>query len=323
MIEKQTLYIVGNGFDLYHWDGLQPDTSYQCFRDFLKQNNSEAYDLFSKYFPLNGTWGNFEEALAELDTDFLWDGLRTYINDIDPHRSGDASWEVKRYVDLLTVEMPKALKKFISGESEKNVAIQYPHSVDKMRLNLPDQALYLSFNYTNTLERYYNIPASQICYIHGRASTDDDLIIGHGVELQELERSITNPIMPEGLTAEQEEAWYDQMSNEHSWSLEIAEEELEPYWRKSFKDTAVIIGENQKLFNSCVELNKIVVMGHSLSEVDMPYFEEIIKKARNQLTWEVSFYSDEKKQRLENALLNLGVSKSAIAFFKLQDRIIR
>lgn len=44
----KNLYIIGNGFDLYH--GL--DTKYQTFAKYLAENDSEVYDLLLTYYGL-------------------------------------------------------------------------------------------------------------------------------------------------------------------------------------------------------------------------------------------------------------------------------
>ena len=42
----KTLYIIGNGFDMYH--GL--DTKYQSFGFFLKKKHSRIYDYLTDYY---------------------------------------------------------------------------------------------------------------------------------------------------------------------------------------------------------------------------------------------------------------------------------
>ena len=39
--------------------------------------------------------------------------------------------------------------------------------------------MFLNFNYTDTLEKVYGIPASNILYIHGNALRGNNLILGH------------------------------------------------------------------------------------------------------------------------------------------------
>lgn len=42
-----------------------------------------------------------------------------------------------------------------------------------------NNSLFLNFNYTDTLEKTYNICSENILYIHGKALNGDRLIIGH------------------------------------------------------------------------------------------------------------------------------------------------
>ena len=44
---------------------------------------------------------------------------------------------------------------------------------------LPVECKYLTFNYTETLEVIYGIPASNILHIHGSRILDNEYIIGH------------------------------------------------------------------------------------------------------------------------------------------------
>lgn len=46
-------------------------------------------------------------------------------------------------------------------------------------LDLPMECRYLTFNYTETLERVYSIPESNILHIHGSRLSDKEYIIGH------------------------------------------------------------------------------------------------------------------------------------------------
>ncbi|MBL4616580.1 MAG: bacteriophage abortive infection AbiH family protein [Robiginitomaculum sp.] len=319
MISKQTLCIIGNGFDLYDWNGKTPNTSYKCFGEYLKDNEPEIYDAFAKHFSLDGNWGNFETVLSEPDIESIWDYLRNYMDDSNPHRSGEVSWEAEKYVGLLTNKMSEALRTFISGEAYKHGGIQYPKNLNGIQLHLPKNALYLSFNYTNTLERYYGILESRICYLHGKSGRDEDLIIGHGVDPEELEIPENLPVMPDNLSAEQQERWLEQMSDQYSFSAELTKEEVNQYWRESFKDTKVIIKEHDEFFQRCAGINRVIIMGHSLSGVDLPYFEEIKKKVDSNAHWSVSYNSEDEKNHLRTAIKNLGVLDEQISLFQLSS----
>lgn len=95
----KTLYIIGNGFDIYH--GL--DTSYQAFGYFLQEQYTKLYDYLVQYYGLpeldiddpesdyDILWSDFESALADLDFETILDdntdSLPNY--DSDEFRSRD------------------------------------------------------------------------------------------------------------------------------------------------------------------------------------------------------------------------------------------
>ena len=58
--EPTTLFIIGNGFDLYHGS----KSSYFEFRDFLKKRNRYLSDDLELYFDCENFWGDFENNLV-------------------------------------------------------------------------------------------------------------------------------------------------------------------------------------------------------------------------------------------------------------------
>lgn len=318
MTAAKTLCVIGNGFDLHHWNGRTPDTSLQSFKNFIQRNESEMHEEISIRFSLKNDWGNFETALAELDREEMWPDIEYYLDDSNPHRSGEAGLEAERRIDLLTIKMREALHKFISGKAYKWGGIQYPCNINDTKLQLPNDALYLNFNYTDTLERYYSIARSSICYIHHKASETEEIIIGHGVNPDKLKKE-PEPKMPDNLTPKEEELWLDHMNDNYSLSRNLADEELDQYGEKSFKDTKFFIRKNKDFFEKCTAVRNIIVMGHSLAGVDAPYFEKIKKSVSPATHWRVSFFGDEKKDDTRNAILKLGVAENRISLFKLTD----
>lgn len=51
----------------------------------------------------------------------------------------------------------------------------------KAKFSLSTKARYLTFNYTETLERLYNIPQQNILHVHGSRLRHDEYIIGHNM----------------------------------------------------------------------------------------------------------------------------------------------
>jgi len=70
-------------------------------------------------------------------------------------------------------------------------------------------------------------------------------------------------------------------------------------------------------------------LGHSLSKVDLPYFEEIIKSVNISAKWYVSYYADlcdtqnyEGYKHL-NTLMRLGIDKNSITLFQLKEKQLK
>ena len=101
--EKQTLYIIGNGFDLYH--GAK--TKYRHFCSWLNLNDHEDFvDTMEWFFTgLNyrqcNLWSNFENVLRNYDSQELYQQLRHKTDDVWDDNALDKT--VKEFRDLVKV----------------------------------------------------------------------------------------------------------------------------------------------------------------------------------------------------------------------------
>ena len=68
-----------------------------------------------------------------------------------------------------------------------NHLINWICSIDVMksigRLRLEKRSIYLTFNYTKTLESYYSIPPKRVFHIHGTTDNPGSIITGHNLKL--------------------------------------------------------------------------------------------------------------------------------------------
>ncbi|WP_460681001.1 AbiH family protein [Mucilaginibacter koreensis] len=71
--------------------------------------------------------------------------------------------------------------------------------------------------------------------------------------------------------------------------MNFSVERIEDYYEQSFKNFYKVLQTNESFFSSLITLKKIVVLSHSLSKVDMPYFEKIL-----------AINGDQKKNRMGN-----------------------
>ena len=68
-MNKRSLYIIGNGFDIHH--GIK--SRYSDFRDYLRKIDNSLYDLITEYIPISDDWSDLEQSLADTDSEQIKD----------------------------------------------------------------------------------------------------------------------------------------------------------------------------------------------------------------------------------------------------------
>ncbi|ASO31058.1 hypothetical protein CG015_17965 [Vibrio anguillarum] len=310
------LYIIGNGFDLYH--GFK--TKYSHFAEYLQIHNLEILDLVHKYYYQEAgvdLWADFEASLANLDKDQLLDDLTDYLPVISSENFRDGDWysyssEVKNKVETLTRKLCEEFRNFILLATSAN------RDEGQYKLNLQSDALYLSFNYSDTLETHYSISQSNITYIHGQASNKSEkLVLGHGIDPDAFTTTSEPP--PENLSEIDLERWYEYISDNYNYSYEQGVKAVYDYFTSSFKNTAHNIKKHSCFFSSLGHIGKVYVLGHSLSEVDLPYFQEIHSNLPKNCKWYVSFRGDDEYLEKQETVKNLGVPMALISMIEFND----
>lgn len=164
---RNQLFIIGNGFDLFH--GLK--TNYSFFKEYCKSvptmspwcKYKTLKDLLESLYTVNGEcslWSDFEAALSRPNIAVLkelWDEI--------------GSEKFRKAFESLSLQIQNAFNQWII-ELGKELKDTSPN----VKLNLPHQANFITFNYTNTLESFYGI---NCLHIHDIA---EDL--NNGVEYQ-------------------------------------------------------------------------------------------------------------------------------------------
>lgn len=278
-------------------------------------------EFIDRYYFLEGgvdLWANFEENLANLDQEVLLDDLGDYLPVTSSDDFKDRDWhafsiEVSSKVGALTSGLCEAFRNFILSTSCNNI--------DKsLKLQLHSNSYFLSFNYSDTLERHYSIPQSNIIYIHGKATnTSTPVVLGHGINPEEFK---AKPIeQPAGLSEEELERWYEYMSDNYDYAYEQGVEEVYGYFTSSFKNTNQIISEQSDFFSSLSSIKNLYVLGHSLSDVDMPYFHEVSENLPVGCQWHVSYRGDDERLEKREIIRNLGVPKQLIHMFQFSSLV--
>lgn len=322
----KTLYIIGNGFDIHH----KLDTRYQSFANYLAENNSDVYDLLLNYYGLPditnpeltdeeyALWSRFEQALADLDYLTVLDDNSDLIAHPDAEDFRDRDWHSYQVeMELIIKDLTTTL---ISDFNDFIIEIEYENIPNDTLVELEENSHFLNFNYTETLQESYGIPEERITYIHNRADAHNcTLILGHGTNPKNFEEKEEEP--PQGLSEEEFYEWREQKANEYDYSYESAKQEILSYYTKAFKNTTSIIENNIDFFTNLTEVEKVIVLGHSISEVDLKYFEVLKANLNENVIWSVSYYSELEKQAHKETLLQLGINNGNIVQIKITDLI--
>nr|WP_319398270.1 bacteriophage abortive infection AbiH family protein [uncultured Carboxylicivirga sp.] len=286
MIENNLLYIIGNGFDRYH----DFATSYCDFENFMKDWSREMYYEIHEYWNFNvrdGKWCDFEKDLSSYNSSKMY---------IDCAKGKKKSEDIAHECSFITEQIYNGITKCFL---EWVKSIQLNPKTKQVQLN--QNAQYINFNYTRTLQDIYEIPENSIWHIHG-SSLDKEVIFGHKVK-QEIEYNYSDDTgMP---------------STEEEWD-EDARRFAKLLHTKFRKQTEQVISKNRTQFLRYQDLETIYVLGHSLSDVDLPYFE-MIQKKNKQARWCVSCYNYSEQEYLCSQLKKVGVQKSQIKMLKLDD----
>ena len=256
-VSKESLFIIGNGFDIYH--GLC--TRYSDFKNYLSGSDPTVHDLVDEFIPLNENWSDLEQALADIDVDHVVDYASQFFvpygaEDWSDHDHHAYQGELDKIVTGLSEGLKTRFTDWI-------VRLDIPSGteVGVKILDLDKAAKYLTFNYTSTLSRIYEVPRANVLFIHGDAgSQNQDIVLGHAWNPTDIP-SLNDVTDPESLDPRVMEG----------------NELINDYFGRTFKNTPSIIDANTSFFSSLSEISNIYILGHSLSDVDIAYFKAIIQ----------------------------------------------
>lgn len=301
----ETLAIVGNGFDLMH--GAQ--SQYSKFRDFLDRRSDLRWSL-ENYLDCDDLWGDFEGALAYLDHSAMLGDIDNCLQEFGAYKHALFDSEfvlgLKRAImpaQIICEDLPVEFKRWIntlSVDGKKRISQESMQRFDA----------FINFNYTNFLETLYGIPKEKILYLHGCRQDDSrELIIGHK-PCDMVEDGVKKTVFP---------GYYGGKKLEMvniAWQEAI--EYLQEYEVILEKNTQKVIENNADFWSRLSGLKCIVVVGHSLSEVDYPYFEKIIKSCveADKITWCISWFNDNDLMRIETFRKNMGINEGQIKLYE-------
>nr|WP_321293836.1 bacteriophage abortive infection AbiH family protein [uncultured Trichococcus sp.] len=296
------LFIIGNGFDMAH----QLETSYINFRDYLFDDYWEFLSDFEEAYGCSldmsrssaekYLWKDFETNLAALNEDEIIDNATSvdlgleggdyYIED-----TLDLHWE-RQYGYI------HKLKDYLKLWVE---SINIDCFIRTDIINKDNDDIFLSFNYTLLLEEVYGIPGEQILHIHGSIDNEyDELVIGHGN---------SDKIINFRRRASDSREQFDEKQS--SICNAIAD-----YCVSTLKEVDSYISINAGFFQRLNNVEQILIIGHSLGDVDLPYFKKIRERANEDALWKIYFYNEYEELTLKDRTISIGVRPEKIIMLR-------
>jgi len=316
----KNLFIIGNGFDLGH----RLPTSYDDFKQWLIEEypSSQEIEKFIIADPTlmpdgdsiisdedlasflvycineaaGGNWENFEEELGKIEWALFFDDIEDVLD-----KDGDVNpWRTAYIKEDLTSTLYSNSKGFSGMFSQWIETISYPKDITKNSFisnYMKGSSVFLTFNYTKTLEDIYEIASNQICHIHG--AQGGDIIIGHGVEKVARIPDVDS----------NGEYLYD---SDYPIGMEGLDE-IDDLLRKPTQE----IIETTPLFEDLktYQIENIFSWGFSFSNVDLVYIKEICKVIdTHNITWHLHDRGNGNVVRFKNILIQAGFKGTITTF---------
>lgn len=297
--ERETLYIIGNGFDKAH----NLKTSYYHFYNWLMRNGHKDFvetmegiahsddqkKLKSEKERIKLLWTDFEAALGKIEASTALEWLQKKFGNVytDSNAKTKAMEEINKTVDNVEPLMKQWAESIDVSKTERIY-------------NLSKESKYLTFNYTLTLEKCYGIKKN-ILHIHGKVKdvnkldeNDEKIVVGC------KEDQTRNSIDPD-LRRRRVETGLNRQFNRFN------------------KPSDQLMEDGISFFDSLSNITRIVVLGHSLSEIDEKYINQVKLSVDKDAHWHFFTFSAKDRKRVldvigynEDSLTNTYISNVAI-----------
>lgn len=334
------LVIIGNGFDCAH----DLKTYYIDFKESLRKDYPNDYYflsvLFKNDFENDEFWNQFEENLINYD-----------FSNFNGKLLSKEEFEIK---------IKNIKKDFCKWIFEKNSKNRDKNIRTKIKEYLND-SLILSFNYTTLVEELYNKEVFHIHgnikdVSFEDESTSDKIIFGHTNNFKNgdytmdifdedilndndftIKENTPNINNNKAKYNEENEALefsedfeyclsknYDQSGN--LFNDDILNKSSSKFSTEFFKNTNKIIKDDElgffkKLEKIANSVDEIYILGHSINDIDEPYYRKIIKILKSNdnfssIKWYVSHYIGSNGDNQDELSKNLNLIDSTIKIEK-------
>ncbi|WP_322150510.1 AbiH family protein [Paratractidigestivibacter sp.] len=305
-----TLVILGNGFDLFH----ELPTAWKDYKGYLLNVHGQIARDFEDFPFLNSAvfdrWSDVEAALALEYQECLEDALGSCPLNLLADNPG---WNDP----AIDIEVQTGFINDFTGELFLSWLFSIDLSQARNETVFPEDAVFVTYNYTTVLEDRYGIPDCRILHIHGKASNVETSIL-----LNEDLGTVPHAYIPDDWDEMQVEEFRDE-HNQEVVSSEIqfgspynepakVRENLEGmYGDDDFYDVRVEpcvtalekyskaaskrLADNYPTLATFVErweIDRVIVFGHSFCGVDKPYYEDIFVPRFGDRPWVFIAYNE-------------------------------
>ena len=315
------LYIIGNGFDIHH----HIPSSYNDFREWLEENDTDTFYKLEDILKTDEPkwWNEFETSLGKSYAVKIYAENTAFENQpnygSDDFRDRDlyaAKYEVERKLGCLINDLKSDFQEWASelpaGDGGLAVKLETKDSV------------FLTFNYSLTLEKLYNIPADRVKHIHGNALDKESIVVGHGRDYgsyrNDLEDDLPEP--PDDLPTEKYERWLGDAADCYldDYPTSQAKDAAASAMNDIRKNVLEIITSNSFFFQTLNDIGIIHIYGFSFAEVDMPYLIEVAKNVdMKKVELEISYFSDNDKIKAEDFMELLETAPKKVSLIRLEE----
>lgn len=271
------LFIIGNGFDLHH----KMKTRYLDFKSYLKSYDKRLVEWYENMFRDNII--NNESLWNDIENNSYF-SYQQYMHKFELYDDPqDIDNERFAYPISQTDNDVYSSNKFYNDKFKDWVnSIKLTKSLDDIKKIISKDDYFITFNYTYTLEKLYNIPDSHIYHIHGKKG-DDELLFG----------SFTNK--PYKAYEEIDRLYSDRGNKKY---IDILSTNIKNICKNASKENDLYLTKIANL--NLPIIDEIVIYGHHISNnfVDMKYYDEYFIPNYKDIKWTFYYYSDNDKTNI-------------------------
>lgn len=294
------LYVIGNGFDRAH----HLPTRYWDFRTYLAQHYPDFLFSFEENYDI------YQGMTDEQKGKLLWNALETNLANIREDVIIEDAIHIEMGLESGDVGIEGTLRDYFEEQFDyiKKLEIYLKQWVRTIRirdlnrftskLDNSNIDVFVTFNYTAVLETTYRINEENVIHIHGSLRDNaDDPILGHG-----------NSNRIEDIKGRRNHAVIKADEKESSICYV-----LQDYYQTTYKNVSNYMHKLNRLVTK--KFDEVIVLGHSIAGVDLPYFKRLDEITSKKLKWRVCYFDKDEKRDMFEALKSQGISSKRIEMF--------